>query len=101
MANVKKGKTEIGAQPGPGPIEARIVSFPEGLRVYPDVQLVRIKSKTYTLLIMRDYLPTLGEIEGDVTLLTPQGEIALHKIEGYYIHKANVFSLMIEEKAHA
>ena len=37
-------------------IQVRISDYKHGLRVFDDVQMVRIVSKDYTLLVMNDYL---------------------------------------------
>lgn len=82
-------------------IEVRVVSFKDGLHILPKVNLVRINSNKYTLLIMVDYLPTLGEIDGDVTIVLEDEEISFNGIKAYYVNRANVFSLMIEEENNA
>lgn len=82
-------------------MQVRISSFKRGFHVYNNVNLIRIKSKEYTLLIMADYLPTIGEIEGDVSFVCNTEETVIQDIRAYYMHKANVFSLMIEEASDA
>ena len=44
-------------------ITARVLSFREGLETYDHVDMIRIKSSRYNLLILKDYMPTLGEGE--------------------------------------
>ena len=60
---------------------ARILGFHEGLKVLEHVDLIRIVSSTYNLLILKDYMPVLGEINENVT--------------GYFMHSHNEFELLI------
>ena len=43
-------------------IKVRIFDIENGLREYKDIKIIRIISKDYNLLIMKDYLPIIGEI---------------------------------------
>lgn len=81
-------------------MQVRISSFQKGFHVYNNVKLIRIKSSEYTLLIMADYLPTIGEIDGEISFIYGTEEMVIPNIRAYYMHKANVFSLMIEEDRH-
>ena len=56
-----------------------------GLEEIENVKYIRIVSKEYNLLIMRDYLPVIGEINGSVEI---EGEesLKLENIKGYYIN---------------
>lgn len=49
---------------------ARILGFHEGLKVLEHVDLIRIVSSTYNLLILKDYMPVLGEIKGNVEIVS-------------------------------
>lgn len=82
-------------------MQVRISSFKRGFHVYNNVRLIRIRSKEYTLLIMADYLPTIGEIEGEISFVCGTEETVMQDIRAYYMHKANVFSLMLEEDPDA
>lgn len=81
-------------------MEVRISSFENGLEVYQNVYLIRVKSAKYNLLIMEDYLPVIGKIEGSVSFVGEEKEHAIENIQGFFCHKHNVFSLLIEERAH-
>ena len=48
----------------------KIYSLLNGLSVLENVKVIRIKSKDYNLLIMKDYVPIIGEIEGDFEVET-------------------------------
>lgn len=80
-------------------IVARIFDINSGLRVYENVNVVKIKSKYFTLAIMSDYTPSLGEIEGEVTLITDNDLIKLENLNAYFHHQNNSFSLLIKERA--
>ncbi len=69
----------------------------EGLVEYKDVKIVRITSKDYNLLIMKDYLPIIGEIDGNVDIKSDKEEINLKNIKAFYMNSNNVFNLMIKE----
>lgn len=68
-----------------------------GLVEYEDVKIVRITSKDYNLLIMKDYLPIIGEIEGNVDIKSEKEEINLKNIKAFYMNSNNEFNLMIRE----
>ncbi len=82
-------------------IEARISSFARGIEIIPGVQLVRIDSKTYNLLIMVDYTSLLGEIDGTVEIVTLNDRVLYENIRAFYCLKDNVFELMIKESSDA
>lgn len=78
-------------------ILVKILNIRTGLKVFENVKFVRILSEKYNLLIMRDYLPVIGEIDGSVEI---EGEetFKLENIKGYYINKNNEFNLIIKEE---
>ena len=75
----------------------KILNIRTGLKTCENVKFVRILSEKYNLLIMRDYLPVIGEINGSVEF---EGEesFKLENIKGYYINKNNEFNLIIKEE---
>lgn len=75
-----------------------MLSLKEGLIVYKEVKIIRIKSKRYQLTIMKDYLPIIGEIEGDIQIGVNQEVVEFKNIIAYYMHKHNSFKLFIKEK---
>lgn len=81
-----------------GMINARIIDAEKGLRVLSGVYAVRIHSKRFHALIMNDYLPTLGKVEGDVFFLSSSGETSCCGIRGFYKHQHNEFTLLIEDR---
>lgn len=82
-------------------MEVRVSSFENGLQVYQNIKLIRVKSKTYNLLIMEDYMPIIAELNGSVTIVGKKQEIVLENIRGFFCHRHNVFSLLLKESTHA
>ena len=80
---------------------ARVSDFPHGLRVFDGVKLIRITSKDYTLLIMEDYFPCLGSVYGHVELVKEDDLVDLGRVKGFYLHRNNEFSLLIEKQLEA
>ncbi|MFI3238518.1 MAG: hypothetical protein R3Y47_10915 [Lachnospiraceae bacterium] len=78
-------------------LQVRVADFEQGVRIFDDVSLIRIKSKGYSLLIMADYFPVIGYVEGNVELVTTTEQINLGQVEGYYLQRNNELSLMIEK----
>jgi len=68
-----------------------------GLVEYEDVKIVRIISKDYNLLIMKDYLPILGEIQGSIDIKSDDIELNYKDIVAFYMNSNNVFNLIIKE----
>lgn len=81
-------------------MEVRVSSFENGLEVYRNVHIIRVKSAKYNLLIMEDYLPVIGKIDGSVSFVGEEKEHSIENIQGFFCHKHNVFSLLIKESSH-
>ena len=77
-------------------MKVRVFSL-DGLKEYENVKIVRIVSKDYNLLIMKDYLPIIGEIEGNVDIKSETEEVNLKDIKAFYMNSNNEFNLMIRE----
>ncbi len=78
-------------------MQVKLFSLSEGLSIIDNVEVIRIKSKDYNLLIMKDYMPILGEIKGNIEILGSNIEKKLENISGYYMNTNNVFSLIVKE----
>lgn len=78
-------------------LRVKILNINSGVQEYNNVKFIRILSDKYNLLIMRDYIPVIGEINGSVEI---QGEntIKFTEIKGYYMNRNNEFSLIIKEE---
>jgi len=79
-------------------IRACIYSIKDGLTEIQHVDRIRIKSKRYSLLIMEDYMPMLGEIDGNLAIEAEGRIYEWNQVEGYYIHQKNLFRLMIKSQ---
>ena len=98
MAAKKATEKKISSYETGGRIQARVSDFAHGLRVYDSVKLIRITSKDYTLLIMEDYFPCLGSVSGHVELVGQDDLYDLGEVKGFYLHRNNEFSLLIEKQ---
>ena len=78
-------------------IKVRIFNIENGLREYKDIKIIRIISKDYNLLIMKDYLPIIGEIEGSVDIKNDEVNLSFKDIKAFYMNSNNEFNLMIKE----
>ena len=78
-------------------IKVRIFDMEHGLREYEDIKIIRIISKDYNLLIMKDYLPIIGEIDGSVDIKNDSVDLSFKDIKAFYMNSDNVFNLMIKE----
>lgn len=78
-----------------GAITAKVLSLEEGLKVYQEVDLIRIVSEHYNLLILKDYMPLIGELEGKVEIVSGDRTKLLDGVSGFYIHSGNQFELLI------
>jgi len=78
-------------------ISVKVLNIKKGTQILNNVKFIRILSDKYNLLIMRDYLPIIGEVNGSVEI---EGEESLKykNIKGYYMNKNNEFSLIIKEE---
>ena len=73
-----------------------VYTFKEGRQTFNEVTAIRIKSKDYNLLILKDYLAIVGEIDGDIEIETVDGKTLYEKVKAYYLNNSNVFNLLIE-----
>ena len=77
-----------------------MVSLDNGVKEYEGVSVIHIKSRYYNLLIMEGYPPSIGEVEGTVTIVSDTESVKLENIRGFYLHKKNTFRLMIREDSY-
>ena len=78
-------------------IKVRVFDMKHGLVEYNDIKSIRLVSSDYNLLVMKDYLPVIGQIVGDVDILGDNTNVSFKNIKGFYMNNSNVFNLMIEE----
>ncbi len=81
-------------------IEVIIISFEKEFQIFHNVRLLRLKSKDYNLLMMVDYMPVVGELEGMLTIVSENQEVSFENIRGFYVMKNNVFKLLVKEDSH-
>lgn len=81
-------------------IEVIIISFQNGFQIYHNVKIIRLYSKEYNLLMMVDYMPVVGELEGRLVIVSEEEEVTLDNVRGFYVMKNNVFKLLIKEDSH-
>ena len=74
-------------------IVVQLLNINNDVKQYDDVKFIKIKSKKYNLIIMRDYLPIIGEIQGSIEIGREDGNIKIEKVKGYFMHKHNKFNL--------
>lgn len=78
-------------------ILAKVSDYAHGLRIFKDLNLIRVKSDNHSLLIMNGHFPVIGSINGKVELVSDEDSVVLENIRGFYIHRNNEFSLVIED----
>ncbi len=79
-------------------MKVKILNIQKGLTTYDNVSMIKVKSKKYNLSIMEDYLPVIGEVDGDVEIIALDNFVKLTNIIGYYMLKHNEFKLFIKEE---
>lgn len=82
-----------------GKITATVLGIDEGFQKFEQVDMIRIKSEKYALLIMDDYMPVIGRIDGMVEIVSGEDTRSFQPIHGFYTHRKNTFELLIKEDA--
>ena len=82
-----------------GKITATVLGIDEGFQKFEQVDMIRVKSEKYTLLIMDDYMPVIGRIDGMVEIVSGEDTRSFQPIHGFYTHRKNTFELLIKEDA--
>ena len=78
-------------------MQIKIFTLKNGLEVYENIVAIRITSKEYNLLVLKDYVPIIRKIEGKVEFESEDSTTnKLENIKAYYICHNNIFNLMIE-----
>jgi len=78
-------------------MQIKIFTLKNGLEIYENIVAIRITSKEYNLLVLKDYVPIIGKIEGKVEFENEDSTTKkLENITAYYICHNNIFNLMIE-----
>lgn len=74
-------------------IVVQLLDINGDVKQYEDVKFIKLVSKKYNLIIMRDYLPIIGEIQGKIEIGRENDTIKMEKVKGYFMHKHNKFNL--------
>ena len=72
-------------------IKAKIVSMEYGLQEYEEIEMIRVKSENHSLLILQNYMPLLGHLDGYVDLVLKDETLRIQDVKGYYMHKQASF----------
>lgn len=83
----------------PAVIAVRVIDEKTGIKTFENVKAIRIHSKDYTVLIMADFAPMIGKVEGSVDVLSEEGEESWKDIRGFFKHQRNAFTLLISHTA--
>lgn len=78
-------------------ITVQLLNIAGDVKEYKDVKFIKIKSKKYNLIIMKDYLPIIGEIQGEIQIGREKENIEMKKVRGYFMHKHNKFNLFYSD----
>ena len=78
-------------------ILVKVFNLSQGLVIFNDIKIIRIKSEDYNLLIMPNYMPLLGEVKGNIDIESETISKHYENIEAYYVNTNNEFSLFIRE----
>ena len=79
-------------------MSVKLLNVKTGLKEYENVKFIKIKSKDYNLLIMQDYLPIIGEINGNIRIELVGEVVELNNIQGFFMNRQNQFNLFIKEE---
>ena len=67
------------------------------LQTIEDIRLIRIKDKNFNLMIMKDYWPVLGEINGSI-YIEKEETLTFDDIRGFFLISHNVFYLVLKDE---
>lgn len=81
-------------------MKVRIFNLRNGLDIIDNVVAIRINSKDYNLLILKDYVSLLGEIHGDLEIETDSDTIKYSNVNANFMNDNNVFSIIFDEEYH-
>lgn len=79
-------------------MRVKVYDFEKGMQEFEKIQIVRLKSSDYTLLIMPDFIPTIGELNGDVSVVGEHESIEWKDVIGYYVVRHNTFELILKDE---
>ena len=74
----------------------KIFTLKKCLRKLEDVSAIRIKSKDYNLLILKDYIAIMGRITGEFSIEVNDDIIEYKNVDAYYVNSNNEFNVIID-----
>ena len=74
----------------------KLFSLKNAMEIFNNVEAIRITNKKSRLLIMKDYVPIIGDIDGKLEVIG-QNNMVYENVKGYYICFDNVFNFILEE----
>ena len=75
-----------------------IFSLKKGLEIIENIIAIRIKSKDYHLLILKDYVSHIGEIHGDLEIELENYLLSFNEIDALFINYNNIFNVIYEKE---
>ena len=79
-------------------MKIRIFDLIHGLKEYENIKFIRIVSNEYSLVILNDYKPVYGEIDGTITINSNEIDLEYNNIKADYVYRNNEFNLVIREQ---
>ncbi len=77
-------------------ILVNVFELETGLTTYKDCEYIRITDEKYNLLVMLDYTPIIGEVNGKIDIMYNGKEIHYEGVKASFMNSNNVFNLMIQ-----
>ncbi|MDR0906955.1 MAG: hypothetical protein LBN00_12435 [Oscillospiraceae bacterium] len=81
-----------------GRIQAQVSSFENGLEIFKNISMVRVKNRKSSLTILEDYTPVVGMVDGDVEFIGRDVYYSIKGVKGFLCHVHNVFFLIQNEQ---
>ena len=72
---------EIGNRQEMQNITVQLLNIAGDVKLYEDVKFIKIRSQKYNLIIMKDYLPIIGEIQGEIQIGREKEDINMKKVQ--------------------
>ena len=78
-------------------ITEQLLNIGGEVKKYDDVKFIKVRSEKYNLIIMKDYLPIIGEVRGEIQIGREKEDINMKNVQGYFMHKHNKFNLFYSD----
>ncbi|MCC8139683.1 MAG: hypothetical protein LIO67_05210 [Lachnospiraceae bacterium] len=79
-------------------MRARVISIRDGVEDFESVRIVHVDSSRYNLMLMPDYTPSIGEVEGTVRIVTDERVETYERVKGFFMLRDNEFQLLVKEE---